>query len=114
MDALKTDMADMLNLADGSMISDEFAQATLESEDFKKALDGDVEALQRIQTLAADDIMINIVANQSDDPEGIKARWEQLKTDFAEFGDIDAPNVDQSALLASFNEMIAAGNMTKD
>lgn len=114
MDALKTDMADMLNLADGSMISDEFAQATLESEDFKKALDGDVEALQRIQTLAADDIMINIVANQSDDPEGIKARWEQLKADFAEFGDIDAPGVDQSQLLASFNEMIAAGNMTKD
>ena len=114
MDALKTDLADMFNLADGTMLSDEFAEATLASDDFKKALDGDVEALGRLQTAAADDIMINIVANQSDNPDNIKARWEQLKADFAAIGDIDAPGVDQSNLLASFNEMIAAGNMTKD
>ena len=115
MDALKTDMADMLNLADGNMISDDFAEAALSSEDFKKALDGDVEALGRLQTAAADDIMINIVANQSETetPEQIMSRWEQLKAAFAET-DISAPNVDQSALLASFNQMIAAGNMTKD
>ena len=115
MDSLKTDMADMLNLADGNMISDEFAEATLSSEDFKKALDGDVEALGRLQTAAADDIMINVVANQSETetPEQIMSRWNQLKTAFAET-DITAPDVDQSELLASFNEMIAAGNMTKD
>ena len=115
MDALKTDMADMLNLADGNMLSDDFAEATLASEDFKKALDGDVEALGRLQAKAADDIMINIVANQSDTetPEQIMSRWNQLKADF-EATDISAPDVDQSQLLASFNEMIAAGNMTKD
>jgi hypothetical protein len=80
----------------------------------KKALDGDVEAIERLKALAADDIIINVVANQSEDPENIKARWQQLKDDFAAMGDIDAPGVDHSKLLAAFNEMIAAGNMTKD
>lgn len=114
MDSVKKDLADVLNVADGTMLSDSFVEATLASEDLTKALDGDVEAIQRLQALAADDIMINVVANQSDDPEGIVSRWQKLKEDFAAFGDIDAPGVDQSGLLASFNEMIAAGNMTKD
>ena len=115
MDDLKTDMADLLNIADASMLSDDFAEATLNSEDLAAALDGDVDAIERLQTAAADDIMINIVANQSDTetPEQIEARWNQLKADF-EATDISSPNVDQSQLLASFNSMIEAGNMTKD
>lgn len=115
MDAVKTDMADMLNIADGAMLSDDFAEATMASEDFKKALNGDVKALDRLKTAAADDIMINIVANQSttETPEQIKSRWDRLKADF-EATDITAPDVDQSQLLASFNEMIAAGSMTKE
>jgi hypothetical protein len=39
-------------------------------------------------------MIINIVANQSDNPESIKSRWEQLKADFASFGDLTAPGVD--------------------
>ena len=114
MDALKTDLADILNVGDASMLTDSFAEATLASKDLKLALDGDIEAIKRLQTAAADDIMINIVANESEDPEDLVSRWQQLKADFEAIGDIDAPGVDQTNLLNSFNEMIRAGNMTKD
>ena len=114
MDSLKTDLADIVGFDDPDLLSDGFAEQTLASEDLQKALDGDVEAIQRLQTAAADDMIINIVANQSDNPESIKSRWEQLKTDFASFGDLTAPGVDQSQLIADFNAMIQEGHMTKD
>lgn len=114
MDSLKTDLADIVNFDDPDLITDDFAEATLESEDLKAALDGDVEAIQRLQTAAADDMMINIVANQSTTPDQIKTQWEQLKLDFANFGDLTAPGVDQTQLINSFNEMIRNGKMTKD
>lgn len=114
MDSLKTDLADIVNFDDPDLITDDFAEATLESEDLKAALDGDVEAIQRLQTAAADDMMINIVANQSTTPDQIKTQWEQLKLDFANFGDLTAPGVDQTQLINSFNEMIRNGQMTKD
>lgn len=114
MDSLKTDLADIVNFDDPDLITDDFAEATLESEDLKAALDGDVEAIQRLQTAAADDMMINIVANQSTTPDQIKSQWEQLKLDFANFGDLTAPGVDQTELINSFNAMIANGKMTKD
>ena len=114
MDAIKTDLADIFNLADGNMLSDEFAEATINSEDFKKALDGDVEALQRLQTLAADDIIASIKANIEGE-ENIQAfqnQWDYLKANMAEA--IKAGNVDQTDLINSFNDMIAKGNMTKE
>lgn len=114
MDSLKTDLADIVGFDDPDLLTDDFAEQTLASEDLQKALDGDVEAIQRLQTAAADDMIINIVANQSDNPESIKSRWEQLKTDFASFGDLTAPGVDQSQLIADFNAMIQEGHMTKD
>ena len=114
MDALKTDMADMLNIADGMMLSDEFAEATLASEDFKKALDGDVEALDRLKTAAADDIIATI-KGRIEGEENIKAfqsQWDYLKANMEKT--IKAGDVDQSQLIASFNDMIAKGNMTKE
>lgn len=114
MDSLKTDLADIVGFDDPDLLTDDFAEQTLASEDLQKALDGDVEAIQRLQTAAADDMIINIVANQSDNPESIKSRWEQLKADFASFGDLTAPGVDQSQLIADFNAMIQEGHMTKD
>ena len=114
MDAIKTDLADIFNLADGNMLSDEFAEATINSEDFKKALDGDVEALQRLQTLAADDIIASIKANIEGE-ENIQAfqnQWDYLKANMAQA--IQAPGVDQTNLINAFNDMIAKGNMTKE
>lgn len=113
MDSLKGDLADIVGFDDPDLLTDDFAEAALNGEDLEKALDGDVDAIMRLQAAAADDMMINIVANQSDDPEWIKSRWEQLKLDF-EGMDLSSPDVDQTNLINSFNEMIAAGNMTKD
>lgn len=114
MDALKTDLADIFNLADGSMLSDAFAEGIIESEDFKKALDGDVEALKRLQTAAADDIIANIKANieGEEDMQAFQSQWDYLKANMEKT--IEAGDVDQSKLIASFNDMIAKGNMTKE
>lgn len=114
MDSLKTDLADIVGFDDPDLLSDDFAEATLNSEDLQLALDGDVEAIQRLQTAAADDMIINIVANQSDDPQGLIDQWTNLKAQFDAIPDLTAPNVDQTELINSFNEMIANGQMTKD
>lgn len=114
MDDLKTDLADIVNFDDPDLITDDFAEATLESEDLKAALDGDVEAIQRLQAAAANDMMINIVANQSDNPDDIVSKWTSLKAQFDAIPDVNAPGVNQEPLLTAFNELIAKGNMTKD
>ena len=113
MDAIKTDLADIFNLADGNMLSDEFAEATLASDDFKKALDGDVEALKRLQTAAADDIIATIKANieGEENMAAFQSNWDYLKANMQE---ALKPNVDQTELIAAFNDMIAKGNMTKE
>ena len=114
MDSIKTDLADVFNLADGNMLSDEFAEATLGSEDFKKALNGDVEALERLQTAAADDIIASIKANieGEENIQAFQAQWDYLKANMEKT--IEAGDVDQTALINSFNDMIAKGNMTKE
>lgn len=114
MDSLKTDLADIVGFDDPDLLSDDFAEATLNSEDLQLALDGDVEAIQRLQTAAADDMIINIVANQSDDPQGLIDQWTNLKAQFDAIPDLTAPGVDQTELINSFNQMIANGQMTKD
>ena len=114
MDDLKTDLADIVGFDDPDLITDDFAEATLESEDLKAALDGDVEAIQRLQAAAADDMMINIVANQSDNPDDIVSKWTNLKAQFDAIPDVNAPGVNQQPLVTAFNELIAKGNMTKD
>lgn len=112
MDSLKTDLSDIVGFDDPDLLTDDFAEATLESEDLKLALDGDVEAIKRLQTAAADDMMLNIVVNQSEDPELLATQWANLKTQMETA--IKSPGVDQTELINSFNEMIANGNMTKD
>lgn len=114
MDDLKTDLADIVGFDDPDLITDDFAEATLESEDLKAALDGDVEAIQRLQAAAADDMIINIVANQSDNPDDIVSKWTNLKAQFDAIPDVNAPGVNQQPLVTAFNELIAKGNMTKD
>ncbi len=113
MDNVKTDLADLLNVADGSMLSDEFAEATLDSEDLKKALDGDVEAIDRLKTAAADDIIASIKANIEGENNiaQFQKDWDYLKANMEESLD---PTVDQSDLITAFDNMIEKGNMTKD
>ena len=113
MDSVKANLADIFNIDDGSMLSDSFVQSIINSEELKLALDGDIASIEHLQALAADDIIINIVANQSETPEDIRAAWEQLKIDFAST-DIDAPSIDQTNLINSFNDLIAKGQMTKE
>ena len=56
MDEFKGNLADIFNVADGNVFSDMFAESLLDSEDFKAVLDGDVEALDRLRSVATIDI----------------------------------------------------------
>ena len=112
MDALKNDLSDILGV-DMLTLSDDFAETALNSEDLKKALDGDVEAIERLQSAAADEMIKTIKVNlEGEDLASFEAQWEYLKANMADA--IESPGIDQSNLIASFNEMIAAGNMTKE
>ncbi len=112
---LKTNLADIANVADGSMLSDKFAKDTLASKDLEKALDGDVDAILRLRTAAADDIILQIKSNfeeTSIEFQTIETQWAYLKANMAEA--IKAPEADHTELMTSFNEMIKAGNMTRE
>lgn len=113
MDSVKTDLADLLDIADGSMLSDEFAETTLNSEDLKKALNGDVEAIDRLKVVAADDIIASIKTNieGANDIAQFQKDWDYLKANMEQSLN---PTVDQSDLITAFNDMIEKGNMTKD
>ena len=109
--SLKGDLADIANVADGSMLSDSFAEDIASSEILEKALNGDSNAILELRTLAADDIIQNLEVDDSS-LATVNEQWEYLKANMA--NGVSAEGVDQSALIESFNQMIEAGNMTKD
>ena len=112
MDELKDNLADILNV-DVSTLTDDFAEATLESEDLQKALKGDVEAIKRLQAAAAEEMIATIRTNlEGEDLDVFNSQWEYLKANMAQA--IESPGIDQTNLINSFNAMIAAGNMTKE
>ena len=113
MDQFKGDLADLFGFEDADLITDEFAEATLTSEDFSLAIQGNIEAIERLRQSAAEDIMINVVANQAEDPETFLTKWRQFKADF-EAINIKGPEVDQQDLIDSFNSLIKMGHMTRD
>lgn len=130
MDDLKDNLADIFNVADGNMFSDIFAEGLLDSEDFKKALDGDIEALERLRVSASIDIGDNIVKNLG---EAAKETQEEYRNAAGEIVSVsftvqDAWNYVSSILkdgftleeindekfVESLNQMIQASNMTKE
>jgi hypothetical protein len=89
---LKTDLADITGVADGSMLSDAFAEATLNSKDLKLALDGNVDAILRLRLAAADDIIANLDIEGEDKIATVTENWEYLKANMA--AGIKTPGVD--------------------
>lgn len=112
MDSLKTDLADLLNIADGSLITDQFAEDVLASEDLKKALDGDSDAILRLRLAAADNIIANLEIDDSA-LASVQGKWEQVKA-MIQNETIMAPGADQTELINTFNSMIEEGKLTKE
>lgn len=130
MDDLKGNLADIFNVADGNMFSDTFAFGMLESEDFKRALDGDIEALERLRVSASIDIGDNIIKNLGDAANTIyyefddlgnkiissaysaQGAWDYVKG-VLEDG-FDLSEINNEDFVTSLNDMIAASKMTKD
>ena len=118
MDALKTDLADILNM-DTSVLTDEFAESLLTNETYStyltQALDGNVEAILKLREVAADQLIIDIKTNleeAGEDMSGFKEQWDTLKATIAE--NLETGGLDQTSLVNSFNDLIEKGHMTKD
>lgn len=116
MDALKTDIADIVNM-DMSVFTDEFAEGLLNDAYgaglLENALNGDVEAIKKIQEEAAQNMILSIKADlPSEEAKQFETIWDSLKENMAKT--IETGGVDQSKLIASFNELISKGNMTKE
>ena len=118
MEALKTDLADILNM-DTSVLTDEFAESLLTDATYSayltQALDGNVEAIKKLREIAADNMIINIQTNLSqagEDVDGFYDKWQSLKDQMAEA--MKSGEIDQTDLVKSFNELIEKGRMTKD
>ena len=119
MTTFKDSLSNVLNVADGDMLSDTFAETFLEggenAEKFKQALDGDADAILELRMAAADDIMLNLVVTNNLDiaEEEITTKWQNIK-DIIESDEFKAPGFDQTQLIASFNDLIEKGQMTKE
>lgn len=112
MDELKDDLADILGV-DASTLTDTFGEAALNSEDLKLALDGNVDAIKRLQEAAAQEMILDIKANlPENEVSNFMTQWDYLRDNMSRV--IEAPGVDQTDLINSFNAMIKAGNMTKE
>lgn len=115
MDDFKDSLADIFNVADGDLFSDDFGESMLTDGDFQKALQGDEEALDRLRVKAAEDIVVKIKKNAEMTPEQLasyESAWEKVKT--ALQGDITVPGVNQTNFISGMNEMISAAGMTKE
>lgn len=112
MDELKDDLADILGV-DASTLTDTFGEAALDSKDLKLALNGDVDAIKRLQEAAAQEMILDIKANlPKNEISNFMTQWDYLRDNMSRA--IDAPKVNQTDLINSFNAMIKAGNMTKE
>lgn len=131
MDDLKTNLADIFNVADGNMFSDTFAQGLLDSADFQAALNGDIEALDRLRAAATVDIGENIIADLGDAAtqevtsfvnaagqlvEGVsftaQSAWDYVKGVLADGFTLE--EINDENFVESLNQMIQASGMTKD
>lgn len=105
MSGLKEDLADIVNFDDANLITENFAQAALDSEDLTLALDGNVDAILRLRQAAADDLVINILAQQSEDPASIAAEWDWLKNYLAT-NPIGGPDFDDTVFSTRLQQLI--------
>ena len=130
MDKLKDNLADIFNVVDGDLFSDTFAEAMLASDDFKKVLDGDIEALDKLRAQATVDIGNTIIENLGEqakvvygelDAQGqlientaytASTAWNYVKSILEDGFTLDEINT--KSFVDSLNQMIQASGMTKE
>ena len=130
MDDLKTNLADIFNVADGNMFSDTFAQALLDSADFQAALNGDIEALNRLRASATVDIGDNIITSLGEGANVLQTEyrnaageivsasytaqsaWDYVRGVLSDGFTLE--EINDENFVESLNQMIQASGMTKD
>lgn len=115
MDSLKDMLADVFNVADGSMLSDNFVQQLIEDGTKLKAIaNGDIDTINDLRMAVADDIVMNIRSEVDDayTRHEVTVLWDWLKNntpDLTVGTHIDGTD----EFVTKLNEMIAAAGMTK-
>lgn len=115
MDKFKDNLADIFNVADGQLFSDDFAESMLTNGDFEALLDGDVEALNRLRMAATEDIVANIQSNADmteTELANFNTAWNNVKVALAE--GLETGTIKDDNFISSLNTMIQNAGMTKD
>lgn len=108
---LKKSTEKMLNVS--GELSDEFFNNTENMEDLKKAANGDMEAIERLQKAAAKDILFGVDFDESslsEEEQELLNMLDDFNPDDIEIG----TTLDDSGMTDAFNALIASGEMTAE
>lgn len=115
MDKFKDNLADIFNVADGQLFSDDFAESMLTNGDFEALLAGDEEALNRLRLAAADDIVANIESNADmteQELTNFNTAWDSVRAALAT--GLETGTIKDENFINSLDTMIQNAGMTKD
>ena len=108
---LKKSTEKMLNVSED--LSDEFFNNAENMEDLKKAANGDMEAIERLQKAAAKDILFGVDFDKdslSDAEQTLLDTLDKFDPDDIKIG----TTLDDSGMTEAFNALIASGEMTAE
>ena len=108
---LKKSTEKMLNVS--GELSDEFFNNVENMEDLKKAANGDMEAIERLQKAAAKDILFGVDFDESslsDAEQTLLDTLDKFDPDDIKIG----TTLDDSGMTEAFNALIASGEMTAE
>lgn len=108
---LKKSTEKMLNVS--GELSDEFFNNVENMEDLKKAANGDMEAIERLQKAAAKDILFGVDFDESslsEEEQELLKMLDDFNPDDIEIG----TTLDDSGMTDAFNALIASGEMTAE
>lgn len=108
---LKKSTEKMLNVSGD--LSDEFFNNVENMEDLKKAANGDMEAIERLQKAAAKDILFGVDFDETslnEEEQNLLNMLDNFNPDDIEIG----TTLDDSGMTDAFNALIASGEMTAE
>ena len=121
----KEDLADIFNLVDADLMPDDFAEGLVNggkyAEDFKLALDGDIEAYNRLRMALSETLAFEIkegmTQGEDESDRNFKSRcyayataWENVKALLAD--GMTTGSIQDESFITSLNQMIKAADMS--
>jgi chromosome segregation ATPase len=116
---LKDDMANVLNLSSGDVLSNDFfegEQGVQNLKDIEAAANGDIEAIERLRKAASEDIVQQIIVNLNDQNaiDDLKSLTNTLENYAANNNLEIGARLDNASFIDSLNDIINATKMTAE